>query len=205
MDATQFESMFVATISKVLFFVQKKSKLQLAVWRNCWFSGNKSSLHQWDIDGGVVFWHTDQFIMPIRNRNNSPKVSSSYHLSVECFSQLSFDSEVQMDINKFLTSKIIVIGVENSGNIFSNISVNHGIQIITIIKEFQVEIHRWFSWPQSHGIDTIVIVSRNWVVIGHSQNPLVVNPDFAILVLFVGVIHTSSEKLDLHAVQVNNF
>ena len=47
-----------------------------------------------------------------------------------------------------LTSKIIVIGVENSGNVFSNISVNHGIQIVTIIKEFQVEIHRWFSRPQ---------------------------------------------------------
>ena len=99
-----------------------------------------------------------------------------------------------------LTSKIIVIGVENSGNVFSNISVNHRIQIVTIIKEFQVEIHRWFSWPQSHGIDTIVIVTRNWVVKGHSQNPLVVNPDFAILVLFVGVIHTFSEKFDLHAV-----
>ena len=48
---------------------------------------------------------------------------------------------------QFFATKIVVIRVQNPGNIFRNVPVNHCVQVIAIIEKLQVEIHGGFSGP----------------------------------------------------------
>jgi hypothetical protein len=41
---------------------------------------------------------------------------------------------------QFLSNKHIVVGIQNTSNVFSQISVHHSIHVVTIVEEFQVEV-----------------------------------------------------------------
>jgi hypothetical protein len=78
----------------------------------------------------------------------------------------------------------IVIWIQDSGDVLGAVSITHSLNVVTIVKESQVEANRSLGRPQAHGVHSVVGIARHWTVIWHGVNDLGVHPlGVAILIL----------------------
>ena len=74
---------------------QYLSKAEEGYWGYCDFVDGKCRISDNDLLKSIAeISETAQQIFREKQNSNSAKMTSSYHLCVECFSQLSFDSEM---------------------------------------------------------------------------------------------------------------
>ena len=84
-----------------------------------------------------------------------------------------------------------------------NVPVHNSVEVIPIIEEFQIEGHGRFGRPQPHGINAIIVIARNGIIIGNRQNGLRVHPVAS--VFSRSVLDTTSVESDLDTIFWSGF
>jgi hypothetical protein len=88
----------------------------------------------------------------------------------------STDDEILLLETEFFSFEEVIIRIENLRDIFSNVSIEHGLNVVASVEKIEVEASCSTSRPETHGVDDIVAITRSRRVVWESNDSLRIPP-----------------------------
>lgn len=98
--------------------------------------------------------------------------------------QRSSAQEIFLLKTKFLAFKEVVVRIQHARNVFGNVAVQNGTNVITTIERRKLEVDRGFGRPQTKSVDNIVLVARYRIIVRDSDNSVGIYPTVATIGFF---------------------
>ena len=90
--------------------------------------------------------------------------------------QCGRDHEVLLFQTEFFALEEVIVRIQHSRDVLSQVTVQHSLDIIAGVEAVQIEVDRRSCRPQSHGVHNVVLETRDRVVVGHGKDNLGVHP-----------------------------